>query len=233
MGRTLSHRTATNRFYRDRTVHAAEGVHQFAAKLCSDHLPSGSRILELGAGTGALALRLKDLGFAVTPTDLEPSSEDVVAFDVSEVNDTSIDFASFQLILGVELIEHLENPRGFMKAIFNRLRSGQLVLLSTPHVAHPHSRLKFFLRGEPFIFGPEHYYGTGHISILPDWLLTEHLRYVGYEVCGVWHAGELDKSPCLRRVAHACERWLLSAIGLRMKAAQGDGVSTFVLARKP
>ena len=81
----------------------------------------------------------------------------------------------------LETLEHVENPRQVLRSIRSVLRPGDRLLVSTPNITHPHSRLKMFLRGAPYIFGPRHYYQPGHITILPDWMLTEHVRLAGFD----------------------------------------------------
>jgi 2-polyprenyl-3-methyl-5-hydroxy-6-metoxy-1,4-benzoquinol methylase len=70
----ITHRTDTGRYYRGIPIHAADGVHEAAAELITSRLARGKRILELGAGSGAMTQRLLDLGYEVTPVDLDGSS---------------------------------------------------------------------------------------------------------------------------------------------------------------
>ena len=43
------------------------------ANLCAALVPAGSRVLDAGCGTGRVAIRLAELGYAVTGTDVDPS----------------------------------------------------------------------------------------------------------------------------------------------------------------
>jgi hypothetical protein len=123
----------------------------------------------------------------------------------------------------------VENPRQALRAIRSLLRAGDKVLVSTPNITHPHSRLKMFLRGSPVFFGPNFYYDPGHISMLPDWMLTEHVRLAGFEQVSVTRAGSMDYAGP-RLWIHRVEMALLGLIGLRRRATAGDGVCTFVTA---
>jgi hypothetical protein len=109
------------------------------------------------------------------------------------------------------------------------LRPGDKLLVSTPNVAHPHSRLKMLLRGAPYLFGPRHYYQPGHISILPHWMLTEHVRLAGFDQIVVTRGGDTEYHG-LRQLVHRIETALLAAIGLRARADQGEGICVFVTA---
>jgi hypothetical protein len=123
----------------------------------------------------------------------------------------------------------VENPRKVLRSIRSLLRPGDRLLVSTPNIAHPHSRLKMFLVGAPYLFGPTHYYQPGHISMLPDWMLTEHVRLAGFDRIEVTMGGDTEYHG-LRRLAHRIEIALLRAIGLRQSAHSGEGICTFVTA---
>jgi SAM-dependent methyltransferase len=227
--RATVHRTAAVRSFKGHNVHAAPGVHEYAVALAQAAPPDGGRILEIGAGCGALALRLREAGFDVVATDLDPPHDWIFPLDVDDPEWTDETRGPFDMVVCVETLEHVENPRKVLRSIRSVLRPGDRLLVSTPNITHPHSRLKMFLMGAPYIFGPSHYYQPGHISILPDWMLTEHVRLAGFDDIEVTTAGDTDYHG-LRRLAHRIETALLTVIGLRHKAAHGEGVCTFVTA---
>ncbi len=227
--RTTVHRTEAARSYKGHNIHAAPGVHEYAVELAEAALPQGGRVLELGAGCGALALRLRDAGLDVVPTDLDPPHAWIFRLDLDDPEMTEDLRGPFDLVVCVETLEHVENPRKVLRSIRSLLRPGDKLLISTPNIAHPHSRLKMFLRGAPYLFGPAHYYQPGHISILPDWMLTEHVRLSGFDQIAVTMAGDTEYHG-VRHVVHRIETALLRAIGLRQRAARGEGICTFLVA---
>ena len=227
--RTTIHRTAAARSYKGHNVHAAPGVHEYAVVLARAALPGGGRILEVGAGCGALALRLRDAGFDVVPTDLDPPHDWIHRLDLDDPQWTDETRGPFDMVVCVETLEHTENPRKVLRSIRSVMRPGDTLLVSTPNITHPHSRLKMFLVGAPYIFGPAHYYQPGHISILPEWMLTEHVRLAGFDGIEVRTGGDTEYHG-LRRLAHRIEIALLTAIGLRHKGDDGEGICTFVTA---
>ena len=227
--RTTVQRTASSRSYRGHPVHAAPGVHEFAVALVREALPRGGRLLEVGAGSGALALRLRDAGLDVVPTDLDPPHEWIHRLDLDHPEWTEEMRGPFDMVVCVETLEHVENPRQVLRSIRSVLRPGDRLLVSTPNITHPHSRLKMFLRGAPYIFGPRHYYQPGHITILPDWMLTEHVRLAGFGNVRVRTAGRTEYAG-LRRALHRAETALLWLIGLRHRADAGEGICVFVTA---
>ncbi len=222
-------RTVSARFYKGHSIHAAPGVHEYAVELARAALPDGGRILEVGAGCGALALRLRDAGFDVVPTDLDPPHDWIHRLDLDNPEWTDETRGPFDLVVCVETLEHVENPRQVLRSIRSLLRVGDRLIVSTPNVTHPHSRLKMFLMGAPYIFGPKHYYQPGHITILPDWMLTEHIRLAGFDRIEVRRGGDTEYHG-LRRLAHRLEIALLKAIGVRQSADYGEGICIFVTA---
>lgn len=227
--RATIHRTAAARSYQGHNVHAAPGVHEYTVELVKAALPDGGRVLEVGAGCGALALRLRDAGFDVVPTDLDPPHDWIHRLDLDHPEWTDETRGPFDMVVCVETLEHVENPRGVLRSIRSLLRVGDQLLVSTPNITHPHSRLKMFLRGAPYIFGPAHYYQPGHISILPDWMLTEHVRLAGFDRIVVRRGGDTEYHG-LRQLVHRIETGLLRVIGLRPRADQGEGICVFVTA---
>jgi 2-polyprenyl-3-methyl-5-hydroxy-6-metoxy-1,4-benzoquinol methylase len=222
-------RTASVRSYQGHSVHAAPGVHEYAVTLVQQALPEGGRVLEVGAGCGALALRLREAGFDVVPTDLDPPHEWIHRLDLDHPEWTDDTRGPFDMVVCVETLEHVENPRQVLRSIRALLRNGDRLLVSTPNVTHPHSLLKMVLRGAPVFFGPKHYYQPGHITMLPDWMLTEHVRQAGFERIEVRRGGDMEYSG-VRLLAHRVELAVLRAIGLRPRADVGEGVCVFVTA---
>ena len=222
-------RTAATRSYQGHTIHAAPGVHEYTVELVKAALPDGGRILEVGAGCGALALRLREAGFDVVPTDLYPPHDWIHRLDLDDPEWTDETRGPFDMVVCVETLEHVENPRGVLRSIRALLRPGDRLLVSTPNVTHPHSLLKTVLRGAPVFFGPSHYYQPGHITLLPDWMLTEHVRQAGFDGIEVRGGGQMDYTG-VRRLLHRVELTLLRVVGLRARADEGDGICTFVTA---
>ena len=222
-------RTETGRSYKGHSSHAALGVHEYAVELARAALPQGGRILEVGAGCGALTLRLRDAGFDVVPTDLEPPHDWIHRLDLDAPQWTDETRGPFDLVVCVETLEHVENPRQVLRSIRALLRPGGRLLVSTPNVTHPHSRLLTLLRGAPYVFGPRLYHSPGHITLLPDWMLTEHVRLAGFDDIEVTTAGDtFYRGPM--RAAYRAEMAALWLLGIRQRATSGDGVCTFLTA---
>lgn len=187
MDATVKHRGGkdTEEHYKGVPVHAAPGVHETVANIIKAKIPTSQAVADIGAGDGALSLRLFDLGYKVFPFDVDNSTWEVKEFNCNVINVESsfYEIASkgpFGAICAVEIIEHLENPREFLHELVNLARSHQSILVvSTPNPLDTFSCISMFTRGVFNWFSPAHYLGGGHISILPHWMISEHLKFLG------------------------------------------------------
>lgn len=173
--------------YRGLPVFAAPGLHEAAAALLGGALPPPRRVLELGAGSGAMAQRLADLGYAVTASDLFAGSFrplDPIDFVTADLNGP---FAAglpgdLEAVVALELVEHLENPRHFLRQVRALLPAGGQLLLSTPNIANPVSQAMFLRTGRFQWFRDVDYAEQGHITPLSPWVLERALEEAGFVI---------------------------------------------------
>jgi len=108
------------------------------------------RILDLGCGSGAFLLRLKDLGFTqLWGVDIEPPKIGLTGISLSSIDiDTGriphAD-AAFDLIFAIEVIEHVENLGLVLRELNRLLAKGGQVVLTTPNVHSAEAKLRFLL----------------------------------------------------------------------------------------
>ena len=137
--------------YKELIEKANLGLHDAAFEVLNPFLTPGMKILDCGAGSGAFALRLKDIGCYVEAIEVDIDSffpNDITCYK-GNLND---DFSSlidntFDIITAIEVIEHIENPRHFLRQCYNLLNSNGNVLITTPNVECIPGRLKFLLKG--------------------------------------------------------------------------------------
>ncbi len=154
--------------YRDIPIFAAPGVHERALQRLQGVAAPGARVLELGAGSGAMSRRLADAGFAVSACDLfsetfVPAGE--IPFHTADLNDrfSSALAGDWEAIVALELIEHLENPRNFLRECRRLLRPGGVLVLSTPNLSNPASQALFLRDGDFQWYSEKDYVEQGHI----------------------------------------------------------------------
>ena len=134
-------------------------------------------LLDFGAGNGLFTTRLlQSRRFdSVSAADLMPRPvhlPDAVRWIEADLNN-AIDLPDsvFDVIVAVEVIEHLENPRATAREWFRLLRPGGRVVLSTPNNESWRSILSLAFRGHYALFGPVSY--PAHITPL----LRTDIRY--------------------------------------------------------
>ncbi|MEO8779849.1 MAG: methyltransferase domain-containing protein [Rhodanobacter sp.] len=174
------------REYKGLPIYAAPGLHEAATEMLVGTAAGGSRVLEFGAGSGAMSLRLADLGFQVTASDLFPESFKAthVPFVAADLNGA---FAGqwpqgFEAVMALEIVEHLENPRDVLRQIRALLPVGGQLVLSTPNIANPVSQALFLRRGQFQWFRDIDYREQGHITPLSPWVLEKALLEAGFVI---------------------------------------------------
>jgi 2-polyprenyl-3-methyl-5-hydroxy-6-metoxy-1,4-benzoquinol methylase len=109
-------------------------------------LPRGARILDAPCGAGDLALALHADGYSVQGVDIDPAARDRLgpAFTAADLSQRlPLRDASFDAVLSVEGIEHLENRHAYVRELGRVLKPGRPLVLTTPNVVSVRSRVRF------------------------------------------------------------------------------------------
>jgi len=181
--------------YKGHLMRCAPGTHEAAAELVTRHVPREARVLDLASGTGAFLARLRDLGYA----NLSAVELNVEGFRIDGVTprpvDLNSDFAAalgagaFDLITAIEIVEHLDSPRHFLRNVRALLADGGQLLLTTPNVAHWLGRVRFLLSGELRQFQRRDYDHQRHISPITDVQMRLMFEEIGFDVEAATTAG--------------------------------------------
>lgn len=129
------------------------GLHDFVFNFIAGAPPTSERALDLGAGPGAMSERLHSLGLDVLAVDRDEAVyQGTQKFFRQDLNDpqfsAAIGPASFDLIVSVEVIEHVESPINFLRNIARLLAPGGRAVITTPNVDSLPARLRFLLGGK-------------------------------------------------------------------------------------
>jgi 2-polyprenyl-3-methyl-5-hydroxy-6-metoxy-1,4-benzoquinol methylase len=165
-------------------------LHTQAFDILRTIVPTG-RVIDLGSGQGAFAARLRDHGYTVTSVDKNPSDFRApgvefipVDFDVSEQVDAfkADHHGRYDIAIGMEVIEHVENPWEYCRLLLSLVREGGIVMITTPNAESLHSRLDFLFGGRFAHFTRQDFEDSGHINPLTFSELELIAEGVGAEI---------------------------------------------------
>lgn len=183
------------RYYKGRRDMAVDGLHEAIVPLVKGHT-----VLDLGSGDGALAERLRDTGHNVEESD-------DVDFDVHGWSEI---YGKYDSVISIEVIEHLKSSWNFINEASELVKPGGQLLISTPNIENPISKLIFLLRGQYFLFRqPDLSYG--HISPLTEFQIKTIAEANGLKLINVVRAGTY---PIIYVHRNAIDTLLWSTIAL-------------------
>jgi 2-polyprenyl-3-methyl-5-hydroxy-6-metoxy-1,4-benzoquinol methylase len=160
-----------------------EAIHALVARLLAARHASGT-LADIGCGTGDLTRALNGRFGAITSVDAVrydglPPHVTFLQADLDKlplpIADRSVDVAA-----AVEVIEHLENPRAFVRELVRITRPGGWVVLTTPNQLSALSLLTLVVKGRFSAFQERDY--PAHRTAL----LEIDLRRIAAE-CGLEH----------------------------------------------
>jgi ubiquinone/menaquinone biosynthesis C-methylase UbiE len=134
---------------------AHEAIHETVENILKNE--SRGQILDVPAGEGALALRLKNLGFDVKCSDLYTEIFKLPDTEIKRGNlDERLPFDdnSFDYIVCVEGLEHIENPANAMREFARMLKNNGTLIVSVPNIMNIEERLKWLFNGYTSHFKP-------------------------------------------------------------------------------
>lgn len=166
---------------------------------------SRGRLLDVPAGEGALALRLKNLGYDVDCCDLYPELFKLFDIEIRSGNLDSrlpYDNGIFDHIVCVEGLEHIENPSNAISEFSRLLKSGGDLIVSVPNIMNIEERFKWLINGY-----------TSHFKPLSATTLAEVRRdYAGIEEVAL-HVNAIPYSEV---------RFLLEKYGFKLEQTFAD-----------
>lgn len=140
------------------------------------------RILDLGCGNGTLAAALQARGHEVVAVD---ASADIVGTD-------------FDVVISMEVIEHLYWPRKLLEAGYSVLKPGGRMILTTPYHGYLKNLALSLAGGWDKHFTVD--WDGGHIKFFSRQTLTQFMQDAGFlniDFCGVGRITGLWKSMIL------------------------------------
>ncbi len=148
----------------------------------------GSRVLDLGCAGGYLGQALKEKkGCHVTGVDMYPLAPET-ELDQFVLHDLDqglpeIDYAGFDYILALDVIEHLKSPESFATELRSAAGANTTVIISTGNVGFLLTR--FSLLFGNFNYGKRGILDLTHTRLFTFGSITALFRQAGYEVMAV------------------------------------------------
>lgn len=190
------------RFYNNLPIKADYRVHNSAFKIIYNKLGLFNKIktLDLASGTGSFAKRLRD-NFSEWEIEINDFYDE---FLVSSFTKHKIDLNNnfsknllnfnYDLVIAIEVLEHLENPWNFFRETRKLLKKGGILILSTPNSNSMLDRLIYLIKGHTFYFGKSGFTNSdGHITQVPDWLLQKIAKNSGFSQVNLYD--DVDTRP--------------------------------------
>ena len=168
-----------NATYRGIPIKSDSRAHDAVIEVLSKELINRGNsitVLDIATGHGALAQRVIDTykNIHLDCNDISPKIQVNGArkFFTTDLNE-DFDFnEKYDVILAIEIIEHLESPFHFLRYIQRNLKENGIIILTTPAIDSLYDRLFFLFNGYSYYFGSQGIINSeGHISMCPEWLL--------------------------------------------------------------
>lgn len=161
---------------------SGDAIYRMVKRAVHARHPGGGTLVDVGCGSGLLwphVLPFFDryVGVDVVRYDGFPADEEFIALDLDR-GDAPLPDGVADVAAGVETIEHLENPRAFVRMLARLARPGGWIIITTPNQHSLLSKTRFVLRGEHAAFTDTSY--PAHLTAL----LAVDLRRMAAE-CGL------------------------------------------------
>ncbi|MEW6359081.1 MAG: class I SAM-dependent methyltransferase [Planctomycetota bacterium] len=156
-------------------------------RLVSGYLPSRGSVLDVGCGTGGLLIFLARKGFDVRGIDRSPEmisnaraslTEAGLCADLVGLDDLKDIKGRFTAVTALDVIEHVEDDCGMLRAMADRVEEGGRLIVTVPAIPWFFSR-KDIAMGHRRRYSPKALYS----AVAQTGLKTVKLRY--WNCCGV------------------------------------------------
>jgi len=175
--------------------HASPGVIETNLEFLSDQKkinPDKNKLLNLGGGTGQVADIYREVGFDVYNIDIDIADDKInqknMRFDLNTAEPLPFENNFFDVVVGQEIIEHIENPWKFFRDAKQLLKDGGYFIVSTPNVSSLLSRVMFLTIGYLKWFTPACF--PYHINPIALWELNLIAQKMNFKLISVKGSGD-------------------------------------------
>jgi len=207
------------------------GLHDEVLHVFRRHMPPPARVVDLGAGSGAWAARLVSEGYSLTAVERDAAfyrfeGAPLVVANLNEPFSARLQ-GPFEALTAIEVIEHLENPRAFLRECHKLLQPQGLMVLTTPNIENVPARLQFLVTGNLRMFGRDaRFNDPTHITPIHTFMLERMLRDTGFLL--VTHT---FNQP-VPSVTRPLNRFLTRLVAPLLRGLKGGDCHIFVLRKQ-
>jgi len=178
-------------------THGSAYIWPAVRKVLAGGPPRERRAFDLGCGNGSASGMLISLGYSVIGIDASETGVAIAnsAFPAgifkvaSAYDDLAATFGRFPVVLSLEVVEHLYDPRLFARRMFDLVEPGGMAIVSTPYHAF-FKNLALVLTGSfDRHFSP--LWDGGHIKFFSPTTLTTLLGEVGFADIRIHRVGRI------------------------------------------
>lgn len=169
---------------------SSNAIYRMCLQAIEDDLINNAKLLDVGGGAGNFSVLVRHRVDSIDLIDNHPPT------NLRKINgihcDLNLDWPlgvkTYDLIVALEVIEHVENPRHFFREVTKLLKKGGRAFISTPNNESFFSKLNFLLKNQHRYFQESCY--PAHITPL---LLNDFKNFIrenGLKLINVFYSSE-------------------------------------------
>lgn len=234
--------------YKDIIIKADTNLHDQISNLILNNFDNNISIADIGCGEGALALRLYDEGYKnITCFDIDTDQFKLESIKI-EKYDANIPITNqiknkYDLVICVEIIEHIWSPYQLMHDIKEILKPGGFVILSTPNIQSSLSRIIYLIDGDFHQFKDSDL-SYGHINPISSFYFRNILKELEYDIVkkipgGTWGKIIVPKFKYIKNISVTIKTFIgnilyffLSTLYPIMKGDKDGWVTIYLLKKR-
>ncbi len=131
---------------------SGDHIYQMVARTIAQRHSGGGVLVDMGCGRGKLSLFVNDIfncyfGVDVVRYGDLPTQIEFIPLDL-DIGKAPLPDGCADVVCAVEVIEHLENPRAFVRELVRLAKPGGLVIVTTPNQLSWLSKLTLILKNQ-------------------------------------------------------------------------------------